>query len=228
MYDIAVRKLAMRMVSQIGILKTSVFTNISRSTLWRWKRFGVDRKRRTFESKLFETSKDFLKAFLLSTQYTTATGIITFFKNVHNVRLSAKTVYRFIKLLGFTRKRSKVRGQSKGDLAPLVEYFCNRYDKATNDKKMFVSIDECGFSERLKPIYGYSPIGKPVILKTTCGWIHHSLLMAVYSDGHKTFMIKKGGVKKTDFTTFIESLKLSDNSILIMDNASIHKIYRRV
>jgi len=47
--------------------------------------------------------------------------------------------------------------------------------------------------------------------------------MAVYSDGHKTFMIKKGGVKKTDFTTFIESLKLSDNSILIMDNASIHK-----
>lgn len=126
MYDIAVRKLAMRMVSQIGILKTSVFTNISRSTLWRWKRFGVDRKRRTFESKLFETSKDFLKAFLLSTQYTTATGIITFFKNVHNVRLSAKTVYRFIKLLGFTRKRSKVRGQSKGDLAPLVEYLGGR------------------------------------------------------------------------------------------------------
>ena len=33
MYDIAVRKLALRMVADLGVLKTSVLTNISRSTL---------------------------------------------------------------------------------------------------------------------------------------------------------------------------------------------------
>ena len=31
MYDIAVRKLALRMVADLGVLKTSVFTNISHS-----------------------------------------------------------------------------------------------------------------------------------------------------------------------------------------------------
>jgi hypothetical protein len=64
MYDIAVRKLALRMVADLGVLKTSVFTNISRSTLWMWKRFGVNRKRREFVSNLFETNKDLLKSFL--------------------------------------------------------------------------------------------------------------------------------------------------------------------
>ena len=32
MYDIAVRKLALIMVADLGVLKSSVFTNISRST----------------------------------------------------------------------------------------------------------------------------------------------------------------------------------------------------
>ena len=68
MYEIVVRKLALRMIRQIGVLKTSAFTNISRSTLWRWKRFGADPKRRVFESKLFESNKDLLKSFLLSNQ----------------------------------------------------------------------------------------------------------------------------------------------------------------
>ena len=40
-------------------------------------------------------------------------------------------MYRFIKLIGFTRKRSKLRGQCKGDLVPLVNEFCSRY-KETN------------------------------------------------------------------------------------------------
>ena len=47
--------------------------------------------------------------------------------------------------------------------------------------------------------------------------------MAVFSDGRKEFVVKKGSVKKTDFVAFIESLSLCNNSVVIMDNASIHK-----
>jgi transposase len=35
--------------------------------------------------------------------------------------------------------------------------------------------------------------------------------------------VKKGSVKKKDFVAFIESLSLFNNSVAIMDNASIHK-----
>lgn len=223
MYEVVVRKLALRMIKQIGVLKTSAFTNISRSTLWRWKRFGADPKRRVFESKLFESNKDLLKSFLLSNQCTTARGIIAFFRTTHNVKLSAKSVYRFIKLLGFTRKRSKLRGQCKGDLMPLVQVFCSKYRDMVRTGKTLVSVDECGFSERLKPIYGYSQIGKPVVIKTKCGWEHYSLLMAVYSDGRKSFAVKKGSINKQYFASFIDSLGLDEQSVVIMDNASIHK-----
>jgi transposase len=42
--------------------------------------------------------------------------------------------------------------------------------------------------------------------------------MAVFSDGRKEFVVKKGSVKKTDFVAFIESLSLCNNSVAIMDN----------
>lgn len=211
------------MIRRVGILRTSAFTNISRSTLWRWKRFGIDPKRRIFESKLFESNKDLLRSFLLSNQCTTAIGIIAFFRSTHNVKLSAKTVYRFIKLIGFTRKRTKLRGQCKGDLMPLVQVFCSKYRDIVKSGKTIVSVDECGFSKRLKPNYGYSPIGEPVLVKTNGGWVHHSLLMAVFSDGRKTFVVKKGSINKQCFTSFIESLGLDEQSVVVMDNASIHK-----
>jgi hypothetical protein len=191
MYDINVRKLALWMVGNVGMLRTSAITNISRTTLWRWKRFGVDRKRRTFESKLFQENKDLLKSFLLSTQCTTARGVVAFFREVHSVRLSSKSAYKFINLLGFSRKRTRLRGQCKGDLGALIKAFCARYTAAVSDGKTLVSVDECGFRERIKPIYGYSPVGQPVIVKTSGGWVHHSLLMAVFSDGRKAFVVKK-------------------------------------
>ena len=90
-------------------------------------------------------------------------------------------------------------------------------------KKAIGSLDECGFSERLKPLYGYSPIGKPLILKTSGSWVHHSLLLAVFSDGRKAHMVKKGAIKRVDFVKFIDTLKLDAKTMLVMDNASIHK-----
>ena len=223
MYDINVRKLALRMVRNVGMLRTSAITNISRTTLWRWKRFGVDQKRRAFESKLFQENKDLLKSFLLSTQCTTARGVVAFFREVHSVRLSSKSVYKFIKRLGFSRKRTRLRGQCKGDLGALIKAFCAKYTSAVGAGKTLVSVDECGFSERIKPIYGYSPVGQPVIVKTSGGWVHHSLLMAVFSDSRKAFVVKKGSICKSDFAAFIDSLGLDERSMVVLDNASIHK-----
>lgn len=211
------------MINKVGIVQTAVFTGISRSTLWRWKRYDFNPKKRKFESKLFEENKEILHQFLLSTQCTTARGIVAFFKQMHNVRLCTKTVYKYIKLLGFSRKRTKCRGQCKGDLKTLTATFCKRYNKAVNESKCIVSIDECGFSERLKPVYGYSPVGQPVILKSSGGWVHHSLLMAVYSDGRRQFSIKKGSINKCYFTQFMDSLDLDKDTMVVMDNASIHK-----
>jgi len=50
------------MVADLGVLKTSEFTNISRSTV-KVETLWVNRKRREFVSNIFETNKDLLKSF---------------------------------------------------------------------------------------------------------------------------------------------------------------------
>ena len=57
-------------------------------------------------------------------------------------------------------------------------------------KENIVCVDECGFSDRLRPFYGYSRTGIPLILKTNGGWKQYSLLMAIHFDGRIDHYIK--------------------------------------
>ena len=223
MYCIKVRKLAMRMLLICGILKTSKFTNIHRCTLWRWRKYGVDPKRRAFTSLLFSQVKDILSEFLTATICTDAARIKIFLKEVHGFDICTKTIYKFIKRLKFSRKRIRSRGTCKGDLASLIANFKSKYHSYVAQNNVLVSIDECAFSEKIIPIYGYSLKGTAAIVKISGGWTHYSLLLAIFSDGNKAYYIKKGAIKRDDFTIFVDSMSLTNNHVLILDNASIHK-----
>jgi transposase len=214
-----VRKLALRMIKQIGIVRTSKLINISRTTLWRWTKNGATKEKRVFNSKLLDLIKDRLIAFLHLNICTDAKTICKFFMENFNIKICTKTVLKFIKRIGFTKKRIRTRGVCKGNYDELKKQFVSKYKDALKTKKTLVAIDECGFNENIKSLYGYSPIGTPPIIKTTGSWIHHSLLMAVFSDGRKEYIIKKGSINKN----FVDSLLLKDDSMIIMDNASIHK-----
>ena len=140
--------------------------------------------------------------------------ILIFLKENHNINISVKTILKFIKKLGFTKKRIRTRGICKGNNNLLKTNFITTYKNA---------IDECYFSEKIHPLYGYALKGKSPIIKINGSWMHHSLLMAVSSNGEKKYLIKKGSIKRTDFCEFIDSLQLDNNSCIIIDNASIHK-----
>ena len=189
-YSIQVRKLALRMVKRIGIMKTSLFTNISRITLWRWKTKGVSIKKRSFSSFLFSSIHTVLSSYLVDNPCCTAKDVSIFFKS-QGLSISTKSIYGFIRKANFSRKRIRQRGKCKGDLEQLIDTFRSRYSDAVKDGKTIVSVDECAFSEKVKPLYGYSQIGHPLILKTSGSWIHRTLLMAVFSTGDKVSWSKR-------------------------------------
>ena len=222
MYDIKVRKLAIRLVNNVGVCRARAFTSISRVTLWRWKRFGIDRKRRHYESKLYEACKDALVAFLTAKPTSTSFDASRFLRDTRGTYVSPKTVRKFIKRAGFSRKRTRLRGTTKKDVESLKSSFREKYRQALDEWRVFVSVDECGFSERIKPLYGYSPVGEPVIVKTQGGWKHLSLLMAVFSDGRVAHRMINGAVNAASFQQFISSID-STGCVLVLDNASIHK-----
>lgn len=222
-YKLPVREIAMIFVRKFGVVETSRRLEISRVTLWRWKKFGITCKQRCNESKLFSRAGTLIRDFVIATQCTNARAIRYFLQKDHDISVSVKTVYKFLSQLRFSRKRVRHRGTSKKPVAELIEEYKRMYCEYILSGKTLVSVDECGFSERHRMLYGYSPVGKPCILKTSGGWKNHSLLMAVSSNGEKSYTIFDGSVKKESFARFIDSLNLSPNHVVLADNASIHK-----
>jgi transposase len=222
-YRLEVRKLAIKMILEYGVLKTSKLLKISRITLWRWQANGVEIFKRVFKSHLFETIKNKLEDILMIQGTRNAIEIANYFKESLNITISKKTIYKYIKKIGYSRKRIRTRGICKGDLEALTKSFCARYKESYHMNNLMVAVDESGHSEKTVRMYGYSKIGNPCIMKVNGSWINHSLLMAINSEGEKAFIIKKGAIKKDDFEEFVDSLNLDESSTLVLDNASIHK-----
>jgi len=96
-------------------------------------------------------------------------------------------------------------------------------DNPTRDCPVVVSIDECNFSERVMPLYGYSKRGTRCVLRNNKGgWVKQSLLLAMCSDGHMHHRVIKGSVDRDLFKEFILDLPLPHDSVVLMDNATIH------
>lgn len=127
-----------------------------------------------------------------------------------------------LKRLNFSYKRIRKRGKSNKK-EELKQIFLSKI-KELNDQTI-ISIDESGFDHHAFPIYGYSLKGKRAILtyKPSNDRKHHSLLMAISSKGGKHYQITSERVNSIAFVDFIKSLPLRPNTILLMDNASIHK-----
>ena len=113
MYDIKFRKLALHMMRLQGLKKTSSFTGVSRTTLWRWNKFGVQpKKRKSIPNVFFNTIKHIFLSILESKPCVTALEILRILKTNHEIELSVKTVYKYIRACRYSRKRSQWRGQS--------------------------------------------------------------------------------------------------------------------
>jgi hypothetical protein len=94
-----------------------------------------------------------------------------------------------------------------------------------SDPQSLVScIDECYFSERVLPLYGYSKVGtKCVVRGPGGGWKKRSLLLSVRSDGQMDYVIYDGSINGQRFHDFIRKLPYPDGTTIVMDNISFHK-----
>ena len=87
-----------------------------------------------------------------------------------------------------------------------------------------VSIDETGVYIDMKPSYGYSRRGHRCTVSQTAGWRHrYTVLMAVSNDIVIGYKILNGACNRSSFCEFIRSLDVMGRTLLLMDNASIHK-----
>jgi len=222
-YHHAVRAFAMTLVKKYSVSSVSKRMDIPRSTLYRWKSKGIGEKKRVYPSFKLAEIKEHLIHIVETFKTVNARIIQAALEDPHKLRVSTKTIYKYLKKLRYSRKRVKTRGESKQSTPERIAEYKQSYIEATTSQKTIVSIDECGFSEMTKSLYGYSKVGQPCIVKNSGSWTNHSLLMAVFSTGRKEYFIFKGSVNKIAFEKFIDYLRLDRKHVIVADNASIHK-----
>lgn len=222
-YHIAIRVHAMNLVKDFGVVSTAKRMCISRTTLWRWKKFGIGSIKQKPRKGMFEKAREFVTNFLRTTPCVNGMIIQKALIEGGLPKISTKTIFRYIKALGLSRKRVVSRGTSVHATPERIESFKIAYKDAVASGKVLVSVDECGFSERVKSLYGYSKRGEPCIVKNSGSWKNTSLLLAVFSTGEKRYFLFDKAVNKQAFAAFLEHMALDDHHVVIADNASIHK-----
>ena len=187
-YSSDFRRLAIRLFREIGsYFRAAKMCKISTSTLHRWVTCSpvLKAKRKiTRRRKLTEELVNTIRQMLVETHGVLSLHHIQLLLLERNgVRLCIPTISAAVrKLCGFSKKRTSRRFGGKRDIdmhQRLINSFETSIRERFRDSHRVVSIDECYFSEKVLPLYGYSPIGsKCVVTSPTTSWKKRSLLLA--------------------------------------------------
>lgn len=224
MYSVDARKIAVRLYFALkSYRRAAEIAKCSISTLHAWVRMGTNLfpKKRLFVSPKFELTKGTIRGFVEANPFTTLRCIKNYVSDEKGVCISSRTCSGFVKKLGITKKKARHHhplffdishhAEFKGKVLPIFEAGTEIH-----------SVDECNFSERVLPNYGYCKKG---VRLDTClqpkSWKSVSLLLAVSNRGTYSFFIKDGSIKREVFKTFSESLPL--NITIVLDNCKTHK-----
>ena len=151
--------------------------------------------------------------------------------NTLGVDVSESAVFKFLGKSGFTRQKLATYAMQRDD--HLRMQFA--HDVSLYSKQSLIFIDETGSDNRdAIRKYGYSLRGKPIkAQKLLVRGKHVSAIAAMSVEGIVAIKLVHGGVDGDDFYDFITHMifpKLmpfdgsNQNSIIIMDNCSIHHV----
>ena len=211
--------------------KAAKFIGISSSTLHRWVAQGPPALRyKTRHKPCIDSAVAQAVSRELAACATTTLKHIRVSLLAKGISRCTKTISRVVKSLGFTRKRTTRRSapantpEAAAQYAARVQCYCELVAAAAHKGTLLVSVDECYFSERTLPLYGYSPRGrKCVVTSTTGSWKQRTLLSAVASDGSSHHMVIRGAANKQVFFRFITQLPYPPGTMILLDNVAFHK-----
>lgn len=234
-YSSDFRRLALRILSQTrSFRKAAALCNVSSSTLHRWATLGIGVKARVAATRRRLTSS--VVDMIRSAVDELGPGAVTMRRlqmllERKGCRLCVPSVSFAVKrLCGLSRKRTTRRfGGRKNAADPSRQTTIDTFEGNVRSHlglpgALVVSVDECYFSEKVLPLYGYSAIGeKCVVTSPTTSWMKRSLLLAVGSDGSNHYCIHDGSINKQRFFHFITRLPYPPGTVIILDNVAFHK-----
>jgi len=160
--------------------------------------------------------------------------------NLEEDSISLRTIKKIVRRAGFKRKRTKFV-MEKRNAKVTIDYRQLSVIDLLNylyQKKTFVFIDECTFKTRLRPIYGYSRIGKSCYVEGPVIGDKINLLAAVTKEKIIGFQLIRQNINGQTFGAFLIGIINANKEIkdhlndyvFVLDRASYHRavILRRL
>lgn len=163
MYAMDRRKLAIHVYSLFPSYRiVAKIINVSHSTVGRWLK-NPNRKKYIRKSVKSVVIVDILKTTIAANPFITVRQFESIIKETLNISVSRELIRIIIKRMGQTKKKAKFFAVPK-HLEERTRSFVQRRNKYVEENRNIVSLDETSFGRYSKPVYGYAPKGKQLIV----------------------------------------------------------------
>jgi len=221
-------------VDYIGFTKTirgvAKKYGVSKSTVHRWIQMdkrsnGILQKRKQYKKRMHKRKDDIvlcIRNAITSRPFISMDDLATLLNQEHKVKLSGRTMNRYVTAEGYTYKKAVTCVNHHHD-NNLVASFCKRFEDTYKSNTLYC-IDEAGFYVGDHPRKGRAQkgtrlaIGQGKIIKKT----KFTLIMLIGAKGIIGYEILDHNCKKDDFINFMSNIVLPSGSTILMDNLRAH------
>lgn len=225
MYKLPFRQAVLNVYEFTGSLRvTSKMCKVHASTICRWTKRLQPNKRKP-HVMLSDALVASVRVFMQTSTRFSSMEVVQFLKDAWNMHVSRQLAHSIIRRLGFTYKRTRKRGGG-AKIRQATKSFLDAFTSACTNGSL-VSIDESGFDQRCKPVYGYSISGTQAIVDVVpCGdRTRYNLLMAISQDGRCVTTIRDSPTTGCAFAQFLSTLPFPYGTTVVLDGASIHRTH---
>ncbi len=223
MYPLDRRIIAFHLYSLLSsVRKTALLAKVSRSTVHRWlkqpERKQYTRKTVSKSSLVVET----IKMTIQSDPFISLCKLQSLIQTTLGIQLSKEFVRTVLKRNNYTKKKARFYGEPKG-LKDKTMTFLEKRNVLIQQGRTIVSIDETSFGRSGAPVFGYSKKGEKLFVRKNRPNLKNTSVVACFNkDGLIGKQSKQGSFTKTSFLEFLKKLSLEPNTVILLDNASIH------
>ena len=232
MISVAERKIHLLVYNHLNSLrKTSKYTNVSKSSLSRWKKEGGLLPKYNLtknKNKNIELISHIIKIIIETYPLSTINDIVKIMKEKYKIPWSYGLVrIIIIKELKFSYKKIKYANYcNENTLKDKTNTFCSQFKTLYNSNNLIACIDEVGFNSRIVPIHSWSLKGEATRVKnkleTGNKSKNKSICCCITSKGKIIYNQQTTPYNTDSFLLFLKQTNLPQNTLLLIDNVSFH------
>ena len=225
-YSVDFREFAVELYGRWqNVRRVAAFLHVSPASISRWTRRLIPLPPGRHPKPQNPEVLVAIKAFLASKPLSTVENVRSHLAEKAGITASRELVRLAVKNAGLTKKKARFHGPGPVP-EEKISAFLQSWRQYSNEGRMFVSVDEVGFSANVAPLQGYAPKGERLRLhrKVTSAEKQNTSVVAAVCSRHGIIAHKESRVHYTreTFAAFLETLELPRGTVIVLDNLRAH------